>query len=65
MRVLYNSGSKSDGTNWDAGKCCCIYAPAATISSLEVVDEDGIARMQAEIIPFVNAGLGEIYMSFV
>ena len=65
VRFLYNSGSKSDGTNWDAGKCCSIYVPAATISSLEVVDEDGIARMQAEIIPFINSGLGEIYASFV
>lgn len=65
VRFLYNSGSKSDGTNWDAGKCCAIYVPSATISSLEVVDEDGIARMQAEIIPFVDSGLGEVYMSFV
>ena len=64
-RFLYNFGTKSDGSNWDAGKCGSIYAPTCTISSLEVVNEDGIARLQAEVVPFVDGGLGEIYISFV
>jgi len=65
VRFAYMFGSKADGSNWDAGKCGCIYAPTAKISSIEVVDEDGIARVQAEIKPFVSNGLGEIYLSFV
>jgi hypothetical protein len=64
-RFMYAFGVKSDGSNWDAGKSGCIYAPTCVISSLEVVNEDGIARVQAEIQPFVKDGLGEIYISFV
>ena len=65
VRFLYNFGTKADGVNWDAGKCGCIYAPDATISNLEVVDEDGIARVSVEIKPYVKDSLGEIYLSFV
>ena len=65
VRFLYNFGTKADGVNWDAGKSGCIYAPDATISNLEIVDEDGIARISVEIKPYVKDSLGEIYLSFV
>lgn len=65
VKFLYNFGTKSDGSNWDAGKSGSVFLPTATISNLEVVNEDGIARMQAEITSFVDSGLGEVYISFV
>jgi len=65
VRFMYAFGTKADGTNWDAGKSGCYYIPTATITSLEVVNEDGIARIQAELKAFVSDSLGEVYLSFV
>ncbi len=65
VRFAYIFGTKSDGSNWDAGYCGILSTFSATITNIEVVDEDGIARAQVELVPYVDAGLGEIYLSFV
>jgi hypothetical protein len=65
VRFAYMFGSKADGSNWDAGKCGCLYSPTCKITNIEVIDEDGIARLTAELQPFVSSGLGEFYLSFV
>jgi len=65
VRFMYAFGPKTDGTNWDAGKSGCIFIPTASISNLEVANEDGIARMQVELTSFVSGGLGEVFLSFV
>jgi len=65
VRFMYAFGTKSDGSNWDSAKSGCLFIPSATISSLEVINEDGIARIQAEIVSFVDSGLGEVFLSYV
>ena len=65
VRFAYIFGTKADGTNWDAGKSGCLATFSAKITNIEVVDEDGIARVTAEVQPFVSNGLGEMYLSFV
>ena len=63
--LLYNFGPKSGG-NWVAGKCGSIYIPNATVSGYNITDEDGIATLNASIVPFVAGdGLGEAYLNFL
>ena len=61
----YTFGPKTDGTNWDEGKTGLFYAPNCSISTLEVVDVDGIARLSGELTAYVKGGAPDIYLSFV
>jgi hypothetical protein len=64
VRFQYSFGTKTGG-NWDAGKCGCWYSPSCVISSITIENEDDIARMQIELTPFSDSGLGELFLSFV
>ena len=64
VRFQYSFGTKTGG-NWIPGKCGCWYAASAVISSITIENEDDIARMSVELIPFSDGGLGELYLSFV
>jgi len=64
-RFMYNFGVKSGG-NWVAGKCGCLYVAAATISSFEVADEDGLVILNFTLSAFAPSdGTGEVFLSFV
>jgi hypothetical protein len=64
VRFQYTFGTKTGG-NWDAGKSGCWYAASAVISSITIENEDDIARMSVELVPFSDGGLGELFLSFV
>jgi len=64
-RFQYSFGPKVGG-NWTAGKCGYVYIPTATISSLNVSDQDGLAILEMELTAFVNSSAeGEVYMGFL
>jgi len=64
-KFQYSFGTKSGG-NWVAGKCGALYVPTATITSFEIVDQDGLAQLNMELKAFVNSsGEGEVYIGFV
>lgn len=64
-RFQYSFGPKTGG-NWDAGKCGYVYIPTATVSSLNVSDQDGLAVLEMELTAYVNSdGEGEVYMGFL
>lgn len=61
LRFQYNYGLKSTG-NWIAGKCGGFYMPTATITSIDVDDDDGLAILNIELTGFVNeSSEGEAY----
>jgi hypothetical protein len=59
----FNGGTKSDGVNWDAGKCVNIHMPTATITEISVGDGDGIVTFEMTLTGFSNATLPEIYVN--
>lgn len=64
-RFMYAFGSKSGG-NWVPGKCGCWYFPTATISSIVINDDDGLASLDLTLTAFVDDdGNGEVYLDFV
>lgn len=64
-RFQINFGTKSGG-NYEAGKSGCIYVPTATITTFNVVDDDGLVTLELELTAFVNdQGDGEVFLSFV
>ena len=65
IKFQYSFGEKSGG-NWVEGKSGMIYMPTATISSFEVVDQDGLVALNMTLTGFVNSsGQGEAYLAFV
>ncbi len=65
QKVQVSFGAKSGG-NWVAGKCGALYCPTAVISSLEVVDNDGLANISLELTAYTNAsGEGEVFVNFL
>jgi hypothetical protein len=65
IRFMYNFGTKSGG-NWVAGKSACLYLPSATISSIEVADQDGLAVLNLTVTAFVPSdGSGEVFLNFL
>lgn len=65
VKFQYSFGSKSGG-NWVAGQCGAIYCPTMTVSSFEIVDNDGIANLSMELKGYVNAtGEGEFFVNFL
>lgn len=65
VKFQYSFGVKSGG-NWVAGQCGAIYAPTMTVSSFEIVDNDGIANLSMELKGYVNSsGEGEFFMNFL
>ena len=64
-RFQYVGGEKSGG-NWVAGKCFSLYVPTATISTFNIVDNDGLVQLDMELTAFVNdSGEDEAVLSFV
>jgi hypothetical protein len=64
-RFQINFGTKSGG-NYEPGKSGCVYIPTATITSFNVVDDDGLVTLELELTAFVNdQGEGEVFLSFV
>lgn len=64
-KLQVSFGNKSGG-NWVAGKCGAIYIPTATITSFEVVDNDGIANLTMELAAYADSsGQGEAYINFL
>jgi acylphosphatase len=65
IKAQFNFGVKSGG-NWVAGKCGCVYAPNASVSSYQHGDDDGLVTMEYTIKPFVDAsGNPEVYVNFL
>lgn len=64
-KFQYSFGEKSGG-NWIPGKCGAIYLATATISNIEVTDNDGVANLDLELTGYVNAsGEGEFFGNFL
>ena len=64
-RFQYSFGTKVGG-NWVAGKNGYLAVMDATVSSIEVADQDGQAVLNLTLTPYVNAaGEGEIYLGFL
>lgn len=65
VKCQVSFGNKSGG-NWVAGKCGAIYIPTATITSFEVVDNDGLANISIELAAYADSsGQGEVYVNFL
>jgi hypothetical protein len=62
--LLWNFGRKSGG-NWIPGQCGCLYIPSGVISAFRIGDSDGQATVELSIKPFVEDGLGEIYLNLL
>lgn len=63
-RFMYAGGVKSGG-NWVAGKCFCVYIPKCTISSIEVIDADGVVALTMTLSGYTSSGEGEVFFNFV
>lgn len=64
-KFLFNFGAKSGG-NWVAGRCGCVYAPQAALSSFRVGESGGAVTMVITINPYVDAsGNPEIYLNLL
>lgn len=64
IRFQASFGEKSGG-NWVAGKTAAVYVHTATITSLTIEDDDGLASLSLELTSFVNdAGDGEVFIGF-
>lgn len=64
-RFFYAFGEK-EGGNWVAGKAGGVYIPTATVTGLEVADEDGLAVLNLSLQAYVDSsGNGEVYIGFV
>lgn len=64
-RFQVNFGTKSGG-NYEPGKSGCLYIPTATITTFNVVDDDGLVTLELELTAFVNNdGDEEVFLSFV
>ncbi len=61
---LWNFGRKVGG-NWSPGQCGCLYVPEGTITAFRLSDSDGLVTLEMSLRPFVQDGLGEIYLNFV
>lgn len=64
IEFQYNFGEKVGG-DWVAGKVGNLYTPTATITSYQLVDNDGIIDLAMTLTPFVDSGLPEIYINFL
>ena len=65
VKCQVSFGNKSGG-NWVAGKCGAFYVPTATITSFEVVDNDGLANISIELAAYADSsGNGEVYINFL
>lgn len=54
------------GGNWVAGKCGAAYVPTATITSFDVVDNNGLANISIELSSYADSnGQGEVYINFL
>jgi hypothetical protein len=62
--LLWNFGRKVGG-NWSPGQCGCLYVPEGTITAFRISDSDGLCTLEMSLRPFVQDGLGEIYLNFV
>lgn len=65
VKFQISFGTKSSG-NWVAGQCGVIYCPTATITSFEVVDNNGVGDVTLELSAYADStGQGEIYINFL
>jgi len=65
VKFQYSFGEKSGG-NWVAGKSGCLSMPTATVSSYDVVDQNGLVALNMTLTGYVDAaGEGEVFLSFV
>lgn len=65
VKFQYSFGAKQGG-NWVAGQCGAVYSPTATITAIEIVDKDGLARVSLTLTCYANAtGQGEVYVNFL
>lgn len=65
-RLLWVSGVReSAGGNWVAGKNMASYVPTATVTSVNVVDNDELVYVSITLKPYVESGLGEFYINQV
>jgi len=63
-QFMYNAGVKSGG-NWVAGSSVNFYTPEATVTSFELVDNDGLVDYNITLTAFVDSGKGEFYINFL
>lgn len=62
LKFTYNFGVKSGG-NWLPGNVINFFFPKVKISSFEATDTDGVITFDLTIQPFVEDGLGEVYIN--
>lgn len=65
ISFMYAFGSKT-GSNWNAGKCGCLYLPSVTITDFSVADADGIVTINLSMAAFADSdGNPEVYLNFL
>ena len=64
IQFAYNFGEKSGG-NWVAGKSGNFYVPTATITNFSLPDNSGVVEFSITLVPYVEDGLGEMYLNFL
>lgn len=65
VSFMYAFGSKT-GSNWNAGKCGCLYLPSCEISNFSVADADGIVTINVTLTAFADSsGNPEVYLNFL
>lgn len=63
-QFMYNAGTKSGG-NWVAGKSLNFWIPEATVTTFELVDNEGLVDYNITLSAFVDSGKGEFFINFL
>ena len=65
IAFMFAFGTKS-GSNWEAGKCGCLYLPSITITNFSVADADGIITLNLTLDAFADSsGNPEVYLNYL